>query len=52
MIWNNNINWIYSWNGKSYEINPMWKEILYESVWMNPINFKVVRNKLYIDVLN
>lgn len=52
VIWNNKINWIYSWNEKSYEINPRWKETLNESVWMIPINFKVVRNKLYIDVLN
>ena len=30
----------------------MWKEIMYESVWIRPINFKIVMNKLNSDELN
>ena len=49
---NININWIYLWSENSYEITLIWKRTLYESVWRKPINFKVVRNKLYSNVLN
>jgi len=49
-LWNNNINinWIYSWSENSYEIISTWKGTLYKSVWMRPVNFKIVRNKLYV----
>jgi hypothetical protein len=30
----------------------MWKETMYESVWIRPINFKIVMNKLNSDELN